>query len=149
MRQALHIFWKDVRYLKYQIILVFLLAFGLLWSGAAIGPRMSASSGSIEILLIVAANFMIARLIHAEAIPGDRQFWVTRPYQWKSLLGAKLSFIVVFVQLPVLLTHLLIVTLNGFPLWSSIPGLLWTQLLITAFVSLPVAALAAMTRGLV
>ena len=149
MRQARHIFLKDVRYLRYQIVLVFALALGLIW-GATPGPRqLVGSSGPVEILLIAAANFMIARLIHAEAIPGDRQFWVTRPYRWKSLLLAKLAFIFVFVQAPVLLAHLFIVILNGFPLWSNIPGLLWSQVLITAFVSLPVAALASMTRGLV
>ena len=149
MRQARHIFLKDVRYLRYQIVLVFALALGLIW-GATPGPRqLVGSSGPVEILLIAAANFMIARLIHAEAIPGDRQFWVTRPYRWKSLLLAKLAFIFVFVQAPVLLAHLFIVILNGFPLWSNIPGLLWSQVVITAFVSLPVAALASMTRGLV
>ena len=145
MRQARHIFLKDVRYLRYQIILVLLLALGLIWGG----PRQINGSGPIGILLIAAANFMIARLIHAEAIPGDRQFWVTRPYQWKSLLGAKLAFIFAFVQLPVLLAHLCVVLLSGFPLLSNVSGLLWTQLLITAFVSLPVAALAAMTGGLI
>ena len=121
MRQARHIFLKDVRYLRYQIVLVFALALGLIW-GATPGPRqLVGSSGPVEILLIAAANFLIARLIHAEAIPGDRQFWVTRPYRWKSLLLAKLAFIFVFVQLPVLLAHLFIVILNGFSLWSNIP----------------------------
>ncbi|HYI93419.1 MAG TPA: hypothetical protein VEX68_07735, partial [Bryobacteraceae bacterium] len=149
MRQTRHIFMKDVRYLRYQIVLVCVLALGLIW-GATPGPRqLIGSSGPIEILLIAAANFMIARLIHAEAIPGDRQFWVTRPYRWKSLLMAKLGFIAVFVHAPVLLAHLFIVMLNGFPLWPNIPGLIWSQVLIIAFVSLPVAALASMTRGLV
>jgi hypothetical protein len=149
MGQARHIFLKDVRYLRYQILLVVLLAFGLAWTGRALGPRAVGGPGPIDILLLAAASFMIARLIHAEAIPGDRQFWLTRPYQWKSLLAAKLGFIVAFVHLPVLLAHLFIVVLNGFPLLRNLAGLVWTQLLIAAFVSLPVAALAAMTGGLV
>ena len=31
---------------------------------------------------------------------GDRQFWITRPYRWQSLLGAKVRFVLVFLNLP-------------------------------------------------
>jgi hypothetical protein len=42
-------------------------------------------------LWIFAAVFLIARSIHAEAIPGDRQFWLARLYVRCSLFGAKLE----------------------------------------------------------
>jgi hypothetical protein len=95
-----------------------------------------------------AAAFLIGRLVLAETIPGDRQFWITRPYRWKNLLAAKLLFIVVFVNLPVLLAHLFILISDGFPLGRSLPGLLWSQVLLFTFVSLPFAALGTLSSGM-
>jgi hypothetical protein len=103
---------------------------------------------AIDLLLFPAAGFMIARLVHAEALPGDRQFWITRPYRWQSLLGAKLLFMLAFVNLPIMLAQWLIVAMGRFPLASYLPGLLFTQVLMIFGVSLPIAALAAITRGL-
>ena len=104
MHQALHIFKKDVRYLRYEA-----------HSGAAVRRRIRrhalrawhmASTRFLvvpEVFLVRAgAAFLIGRLVLAEAIPGDRQFWITRPYRWQSLLGAKVLFIIAFVNLPIL-----------------------------------------------
>ena len=105
MRQALHIFTKDIRYLRYEIVLV--LAIDMVF--AAVHARTSHGLNDAcwaELALIAVAAFLIGRLVLAEAIPGDRQFWITRPYRWQSLLGAKLLFIVAFVNLPILLAHL-------------------------------------------
>ena len=99
-------------------------------------------------LLPLAAWILIARVIHAEALPGDRQFWRTRPYEWKSLLGAKALFILAFVSVPVLLTDILILLVYGFPLLPNLSGLLWSQLLLTVSLALPAAALASITVGL-
>lgn len=93
MQQALHIFKKDVRYLSGEILLVIALAGVFAWKLAAQWA---------EILLPIAAVYLIARLIHAEAIPGERQFWTTRPYRWQSLLAAKILFILAFVSGPTL-----------------------------------------------
>jgi len=96
----------------------------------------------------VMSAFLIGRLVLAEAIPGDRQFWITRPYRWLSLLGAKLLFILTFVNLPILLAQLFIVTMDGFPVVSSLPGLVWSQVLLLAFALLPFAALATLNSGM-
>ena len=137
MPQALHIFWKDVRYLWKEITLVLLLC-TLFARGY---------SAWIEPLLIVAAGYLIARLIHAEAIPGDRQFWVTRPYRWKSLLMAKLLFIVAFINLPICAAQLSMLISAGFSVASNLGGLVGSQVLLLLFVSLPIAALA-LTPGI-
>ena len=102
-------------------------------------------SGWAEILLIPAAAFTIARLIHAEAIPGDRQFWITRPYRWQSLLAAKLLFVLAFINLPIFLAQSIIVLADRFPLASMFPGLLWEQILLLACLSFPIIAFAAVT----
>jgi hypothetical protein len=139
MRQALHIFRKDVRYLRLEILLVVLLSVVL----AAVRPDW------IDSILLPAAAFLTARLIQAEPIPGDRQFWITRPYRWQSLLGAKVLFIVVFVNLPIMLAQWWIVARAGFPIAAYLPGLLYSQLIRILALAVPVAALAALTPGLV
>lgn len=142
MHQALHIFKKDVRYLRREITLVVLIAVLLAALHSPDYVRV------IEFALVGAMAFLIGRLVLAEAIPGDRQFWITRPYRWQSLLGAKLLFIAAFVNLPVFLAHIFILLLEGFPLLSNVPGLLWSQVLLFAFLALPVAALAALSSGM-
>jgi hypothetical protein len=139
MRQALHIFKKDTRYLRSAILLLLAMAALLGWSKA----------GLAELLVVLAANYTIARLIHAEAIPGHNQFWITRPYRWKSLLGAKILFILVFVNLPLLATQCYIILDGRFSFAASLPGLIWSQVLLVLCVSLPAMCLASLTAGLI
>ena len=151
MRQALHIFKKDFRCFRYEICLMLAVTtvFVVLQVRKSFGtPYGPLNSWEAELLMVIMAAVLIGRLILAEAIPGDRQFWITRPYRWSSLLGAKLLFIAVFVNLPILLAHLIIVILDGFPLVSSLPGLVWSQVLLFAVVLAPSAALAALCRNL-
>jgi hypothetical protein len=139
MRQAIHIFKKDIRYLRLEICLFIGLA-------ALFGWRDYDWS---EILLPVTAVFFIVRLIQAETIPGDTQFWITRPYRWRSLLAAKLLFILSFINAPVLVARIIIIERSGFPLAFEIVPLLWSQLLMIVGFCLPVAALAAVTADMV
>jgi hypothetical protein len=148
MRQALHIFKKDVRYLRYEIALVLLIASAFAAMHARASHGQSNDTWWAQLALVVAAAFLIGRLILAEAIPGDRQFWITRPYRWQSLLGAKLLFILTFLNLPVLMAQVFIVTIDGFPLASSLPGLIWSQVLLFAFAALPFAAIAALNSSM-
>jgi hypothetical protein len=143
MKQALHIFKKDSEYLWKEICLVLVLVSAFVWT--ANGPL----SWWMEILVMIAAAYVIARVIHAEAIPGDNQFWLTRPYERNRLMGAKPLFIVVFVSLPIFVAQSFALKAEGFPLSGSLPGLLWTQILMLLALWLPVAALAALTPGIV
>src|SRR5688500_7485600 len=99
MRQALHILKKDAFYLRREICLVVAMAAMFAFFPNALWT---------ELLLVIAAVYLIARLIHAESIPGANQFWITRPYRWQSLLGAKLLFILAFVNLPICAAQLAI-----------------------------------------
>jgi hypothetical protein len=139
MRQTLHIFRKDIRYLRMEICLVAALAGVFAWKG---GQQWT------EILFALAATYLIARLIHAEPIPGDRQFWITRPYQWKCLLAAKILFILAFVNLPTLLAQLYILIDAKFSIAANWPGLLWSQLLNILVIWLAIAALASVTESI-
>ena len=139
MKQTLHILRKDIRSLRIEIALVLSLS-------AALGL---APITWISTVLEAAALYLIVRLMHAEAIPGDRQFWLTRPYRPMSLLGAKLLFIFAFVNVPIGIAQAVLAVRLGFPLAQEMPGLLWTQVLIFFTAVLPVAALASVTSGLV
>ena len=142
MRQALHIFQKDVRHLRLEIGIVLALALILSWAERRPGQWLA------ETLFTLAACVLIARLVHAEAIPGDNQFWITRPYRWQSLLGAKILFVVLFVSMPLLLEQFFLAAYVGFSPAAFWPGLLWCQALILCCAILPIVAMAALTPGI-
>lgn len=141
MKQALHIFKKDVRYLRYDIAITLLAVIAFAVAGARHTP-------SIGVFLPVIWWFLIARVIHAEPLPGYHQFWITRPYERKSLFGAKALFILCFVNLPLLIADTVILLVVGFSVLHHLAGLLWTQVLLTIAFVLPAAAFAVMTSGL-
>jgi hypothetical protein len=144
MRQALHIFQKDARYLRNELCLLVGLAIVFAWAATH-----SANPVWAELLLGAAAVWLIARLVHAEAIPGDRQFWITRPYRWEALLAAKLLALVVFVNLPVFAARAYVLVATGFPFRTTLAPLVWSQFVMFLGASIPIAALAAVTPGIV
>jgi hypothetical protein len=141
MRQAWQIFQKDVLYL-YREIAIYLGALLAAWWLTKYDVAVT------EALVTFAGAYLIARLIHADAAAGDRQFWITRPYRWHSLLGAKVLFILTLVDLPVCIAQWAILAKESFTLPNVWRGLLWEQFLILG-VALSFAALAALTRGMV
>jgi hypothetical protein len=154
-QQALHIFRKDVRHLRFEIagilllLIVLVLAGVQTWEGLqARGGPESDSGGPLDVLLPIAWSLLIARAIQTEALPGDRHFWLTRPYSRSGLLLSKAMLIVAFINLPLLVAQAAIVSLDGLPLLSNFGGLLWNQVLISVVLLLPVAAVAALTRNL-
>lgn len=79
---------------------------------------------------------------------GDRQFWVTRPYEWKKLLAAKLLFVFAFVNVPLLFLQVFLLLKAGFPPTRYVVGLLWLQLLWVLILIWPVAILATVTASI-
>src|SRR5882762_10717610 len=156
MRQTLHIFKKDVRHLWFEIAVAITLVAAFTFTGARrvlwlTDPATNriAAWTLVMLLLPLAWWTLIARVIHDEALPGDSQFWTTRPYSWKSLLGAKALFILAFISLPMLLADGVIVRAYGLPLGAEMRGLLWSQVLIAIVFIVPIAALSALTTGFV
>ena len=157
MRQTLHIFKKDVRHLWFEIAVAItvVVAFAFtgarraLWLSDPVANRTAAWT-MVLVLLPLTWWTLIARVIHSEALPGDRQFWITRPYSWKRLLAAKALFILAFINLPMFLADVSIVRAYGLhPLGTELPGLLWSQALLAILFVLPIAALSALTTGFV
>jgi hypothetical protein len=156
MRQALHIFKKDVRHLWFEIAVAITVVGAFTFTGARralwlVDPATNRTAAwtLVMILLPLAWWTLIARVLHDEALPGDTQFWITRPYSWKSLLGAKALFILAFINIPMLLADGVIVRAYGLPLGAEMRALLWSQVLIAIVFILPIAALSALTTGFV
>ncbi len=155
MKQALHIFRKDARHLWPQIVVALI----LVAAHAVLDVRQSplwvpgredinTLAGPSSFLLTLAWWSLIAAAIYEEMLPGDRQFWVTRPYSWKSLLGAKVLFVVAFVNVPLLISDCCILAVQGFPVLKNLPDLLFRQIPVSCWLILPSFALATISSGM-
>jgi hypothetical protein len=164
MKQILHILAKDARYLWAEILLsiavtaAFALACPANWRGAEgmhyFGYMATSTSsgaqlfvGILELLVFVGWWLLISRLVHGDRLVGDRQFWLTRPYEWKKLLAAKALFLLVFLYLPLFIAQCALLAAAGFSPLSHLGGLLFNLLLISGLVILPLVAIATVTSN--
>jgi len=162
MNQVLHIFRKDVRHhwLEIAASVALLAAFARFdirsWSqpygamatgiAAALGTQLLPSL--VDFLLPVSWIFLIVRVVQAESLVGDRQFWVTRPYDWKQLLAAKGLFVLTFVNIPPFLADAFLLAYAGFHPTHYIVGLLWLQLMWIFLLFVWLTALATVTNSI-
>jgi hypothetical protein len=123
MNQVLHIFRKDARRHWLEIIVSLLLLFGFAWKMPILWsqePNFGKAQTSrwlfalLGICLCFSWWFLIVRVIQGESLVGDRQFWLTRPYQRRWLMAAKALFIVAFVNIPVLIFDVALLARAGF-----------------------------------
>jgi len=148
VKQLIHIFKKDFRHLWSELLL-FAAFLGLyVWTELHPDTAFITLPVLAKVMIPIGAAYVIVRLVHAEAIPGHNQFWLTRPYRWRSLLGAKLVFILLCVNLPMFAARATLLLLQDFPLSPGLLNLAWSQLEMTAVIFLPLAAIAALTAGL-
>jgi hypothetical protein len=164
MKQISNIFKKDVRhYWRESVVSIALMAAFARYdvrswmnSGSARYAYEAGSfffdsrflSGLINVLLPISWAFVIVRVIQGESLVGDRQFWVTRPYEWKKLLAAKIFFILVFINFPLLVADVILLAKAGFQPTHYVVGLLWMQAMI-ALGLLLTAGLATVTASVV
>jgi hypothetical protein len=148
MRQAFHIFKKDARGSAYEICVMLALVALFAASESATRYALNGFTGSLSAMLIVAWFYLTALVIHPEAIPGDRQFWLTRPYSWKSLLAAKIALLILVVGPPLAIADGIILHAQGFPVVSNIGGILWQMLQRFEIFLIPAMVLACLTRSL-
>jgi hypothetical protein len=145
MPQILHIFKKDIRHQAPQIAALLILVAVYAWAVAY--TRFSvAMMGVLPVLLPLGWWYLIAVAVHEECLPGDRQYWLTRPFSWKKLLAAKLLFVFAIVNVPLILAHIVILRAHG--LSFSVADLFWNQVSMSALLVIPGLVLAAITRGM-
>lgn len=156
MSQILHIFRKDTRrfWLEITFSVVIAVAFVMVYLGEWTVAhdqyqrnRISEFAAFLNLLMGVSWWLLIARVIHAETLVGDRQFWITRPYQWKKLLAAKVVFLGVWIGLPYVLTETYLLAAAGFHPLPYLGGLLAGLALLAIVSMLPVFALATVTSN--
>jgi hypothetical protein len=152
MNQILHIFKKDTRRFWPEILVSSVILFAFVWLFPGKWKvyhdqsqffRIQQFAGLLGLLVPVGWWVLTARVVHAETLVGDEQFWITRPYEWKKLLTAKVLFIAVWVGGPYLLAQSWLLSTGGFHPLSYIPGLL--SGLLVALLVFVLAVLAAAT----
>lgn len=153
--QILHIFRKDVRQHWREIVLSFAIIVAYAWHEVTRSPTsgyaaydFSFLSQTLPLLVVVAWAFLIVRVVQEESLVGDRQFWVTRPYEWKRLLVAKLLFVLIFVNIPFFILQIFLLVNAGFPPTLYIAGLLLLQLLWVSILIWPSVTLATVTASI-
>lgn len=157
MKQVLHIFRKDARHFWLESAVSIAVVAAFAWSEVRSWTAPDDFStrfigflkGLPTILVLLSWWFVIARVVQDEALVGDRQFWITRPYEWQKLLAAKVLYVAVFINLPLFIVDIFLLAKAGFNPVSYIPGLLWMQLMLAVFLLLPMAALATVTSNVV
>ena len=154
MNQIIAIFKKDVRHLWPEILVSIVLTAAFVrmspytWGPRDINTILLQQVAAILLFLVPMSWWiLITRLVQSESLVGDRQFWLTRPYEWKKLLATKGIFILAFLYLPIFIAHSLILTEAGFHPLAYLPGLLYNLLLITATIVLPLIAVATVTSS--
>jgi hypothetical protein len=153
MKQAFHIFAKDVRLYWIEILANLTLTALFVW----FYPMSWRESQTILVwpwvpsttvgLMLVSWLVLITRVIHAENLVGERQFWITRPYRWPQLIAAKVLFVAAFLYVPFFLALCLLLRQAGMHPYSYMAGLFYELLLTTGIAVLPMACLAAVTSN--
>ncbi len=146
MLEILHIFKKDVRHQAPQIAALLILVAMYAWSLTRPGRGEMALRVVLPALLPFGWWYLIAVAVHEEALPGEGQYWLTRPFSRGELLAAKLLFVFTVVIVPVTLAQTVILLVNG--LSFSPADLFWKQVSMSAILVMPGLILAAITRGM-
>lgn len=147
-----HIFKKDLRLLWPLVVGVALVHFSL----AAALFKLGHFGGSralgqmVDMLMIIGmlgTGFLIAAVVHQDAIPGVRQDWLVRPVKRRDLLLGKLLFVFLMVQGPILAADFLEALADGFPIGECFAAAASRSGYILFGFSLPLLAFASLTKN--
>jgi hypothetical protein len=98
--------------------------------------------------LIIAMVLLIVRAVQEEAIPGVNQDWLARPIKRRDLLLAKVLLVALLIHGPIIASNVLLGLAEGFPFLQILRAALLGSIEIALVFSLPVTAIAALTRNL-
>jgi hypothetical protein len=157
MQQILHIFRKDVRRYWPDVLVVLGILAAYAWHEVGEWhPREPRSAilhdtflQYLPFLAVLGWAFLIARVVFAESLVGDREFWITRPYEWQKLLSAKVLYFLAFFSFPLLLIQVFLLWKAGFSPVPHVMGLLLLALWWASLIVLPVMTLAVLTANMV
>jgi len=156
MREIFHIFRKDVQRHWPEILGGLILL--ALYTHLTLKPPEPALRAfalpwfrmSLEIVAPLTFLFWVfisIRVVHGETLVGDRQWWITKPYQWWSLLAAKELFLLLFLNVPMFCVQLYLLHHAGFPALRNLGGIFDIQLSDALILIVFSVTLASVTRG--
>ncbi len=152
MRQALHIFRKDARRLWPHIAAVVALfaVYAFLSPDSSLDNAASLLdwNGLPAALVVLACWTLGASAMHEDATAEESPFWLTRPYERTSLVGAKVLFLFAFVFLPLVLAGVVLEIRAGAGVFANLGSLLALSLGRSLWLILPALSLGVVTRNL-
>jgi hypothetical protein len=152
VRQVLHIFKKDTRRLWPWIAVVVALfavyAFRSPESELARSVSLLDWNGLPAALVVLACWTLGAGVIHEDGTAEESPFWLTRPYNRTSLIGAKILFLFTFVFVPLALAGAVLEVRAGASVSANAGALLGLCLVRSSWLILPALSLGVVTRGL-
>jgi hypothetical protein len=143
VRQAFRIFRKDVRALRLQIVLLMALIASFVWLD--LHPISTLVIG-IEVILTAAVWFLMGRAIHEDGLADDDEFWLTRPYERRSLLGSKILMAIFAVAVPLFVADAAILSFQSLPVAPHLAGLALRQVYVSLCLIVPPFAIASVSR---
>ena len=112
-----------------------------------IRQTMGVIGGFLITFAPVAWWVLLTRLVQIESLVGDRQWWITKPYEWGDLLMAKLLFVAAFVVAPLFVAELAMLAIGGFKPYEHLPSLGFNLLWTVCLIVLPLMAVATVTAS--
>jgi hypothetical protein len=149
MAAILAIFRKDLRHLWPHVVIFA----GFLFIGAFADPvyspfRQPTAAAIAWVASLFACWNLVITVVHQERLVGTHQSWRTCPYPKAALPAAKLLFILLCVNVPLLLMQAGVQAAVGIPVLHQASALLWRQLFISVFVLVPLVAIAVTTGSI-
>lgn len=149
MHLMFHIFKKDLRRLWPAVLITLALLAELARLDCWRRDWLATSGeGWLNLLLPLTWACLIALLVQQESLVGDRQFWITWPYRWQTLLGSKALFVLVFIHFPALIADATILAFHGFHPVEYASRLIGKQVLLAATVTAPALGLATLFENI-
>jgi hypothetical protein len=151
MMLALHILLKDLRRHCWEIGLYLVSVAGWMWQSAHPNPWIRSNASALfPVMMFVVWFILIIRVVQGESLTGTREYWTTRPYRAGQLILAKFAALVLFLHLPLFLAECWLIHESGADIGASVLlGLIALQAEFFCILTLPAAALAAITDSIV
>jgi hypothetical protein len=157
MRMVVHILKKDIRHHWPEIVISLMLLGLYVWTILldANSPVLRVrfiwfrlSQESVTTVLVLFWIFLTVRVVQGETLVGDRQWWVTKPYDWRTLLAAKELFVLLCLGVPLFFVQIYLLHHAGFSVLRNLLGILFMQGELALILIMPSVALGALSKNL-
>jgi len=147
-----HIFKKDLRLLWPLVVMVAMLQFASAGISVALGnfgdPRqLMLIADVLSGATLLGSAILVISAVHQDTIPGVNQDWLVRPIRRGDLMLAKLLFLLLAVQLPMVIADVMRSLFSGLPAGETMFAVLLRSAVVFLTFDLPIAALATVTAN--